>query len=92
MINIYSMEIEDSTFYACVGAFVVILIALFVSYLYTSYEQFSKLANYAPAMTRDYSYYNNGPYLQNSTGYDSATRGYSDVLFAKEVAQGLNTN
>lgn len=61
MINILSFEIENSTFYTCVGVFIVIIIALFVSYLYTSYEQFSQITNYTPVMTRDYNYYNNKP-------------------------------
>jgi hypothetical protein len=70
--------------------FYFILLCLGAYFLYTyGNEQFANVANYGPAMTRDYLYYNNAPYLHNPSGYDSATRGYYNYRYAEQVAQNL---
>jgi hypothetical protein len=92
MVNIFSYEIEDSTFYIGVGVIIYIMIAIIVLYLYNSYEKFSQMTSFAPAMTRDYLYHNNNPNLHNPTGYDSGTRGYNNPAYAKQIASNLNTD
>lgn len=86
--DLFGYQVSEEVI-TCVILFVIICIGLYFFYMYKN-EPFGNIANYAPAMTTNYLYYNKAPYLQNNTGYDSATRGYYNYNYAKQVAQNLH--
>ena len=86
--DLFGYELNNEIIFYIV-IFILVYGAFYLLYSYTD-EKFSNIANYAPAMTRDYLYYNNTPYLHNPSGYDSATRGYYNYNYAKQIAQNLD--